>query len=287
MAHAATALDPRLPAPATPAEGGGCENCGTALLDRYCHAYGQAGEPPPATLRGFLGRVVGDVANLDARWVRSIALLARPGLLTAEYLAGRRIRHTQPLQLYLGAAAAFFFVNAYRPFLSLDPRTGQLVSTLNAVGVSGTVGEATRAMLTARGIAPELFRERFEATVTGYLPAFMVGSILLFALALALFHRGSGRGFLAHAVFALHWSAFYLLLMIVDRVLPADGWGRDVPSMVMAALAAGYLAVALRRVYGQHWAVATAKAVGLFTVYQVLLSLWMLSAIALAFALLL
>lgn len=107
---------------------------------------------------------------------------------------------------------------------------------MNAVGVSGSLGSSTTEALAARGIAPELFRERFEATVTGYLPAFMVGSILLFALVVAIVYRTAHRGSVAHTVFALHWSAFYLLLMIVDRLLPAEGWRHGILSLVLAAL---------------------------------------------------
>ncbi|MBB4634825.1 DUF3667 domain-containing protein [Longimicrobium terrae] len=267
---------------------GACENCGAALAGRFCHECGQAAEPPSSTVAGVLRALAADLTSVDSRVARSvIRLLVRPGELTAEYLAGRRVRYAQPLQLYLGAATAFFFVNAYRPFVTFDPATRRVVSSLNAAGVSGDMGASVLDQLTARGISLPVFQERFEAAVAGYLPVFLVGSVLLFGLVVAGFHRRARRGYLAHAVFALHWSAFYLLLMIADRLLPDQKPGRGPWGAVLAAIALAYLAIALRRVHAESWLRTVPKAIGLFLVYQMLLTVWMISAIAVAFTLLL
>lgn len=272
-------------APPVPAA---CENCGAGLGGPFCHACGQAAEPPTASVRAFASQAAADLTNLDSRLLRTLGLLlARPGRLTREYLDGRRVRYTQPLQLYLGAAAAFFFVNAYHPFLTFDARAGQVASSLSAAGVSGALSAEARAGLAARGISLQAFRGQFEAAVTGYLPAFLIGSVLLFALVLQGFHRGSRRGYLEHAVFALHWSAFFLLLMIVDRLLPQRAPGPGLLDALVAGTAVAYLALALKHVHGQPWWVTGAKTLGLFVVYQLLLSLWMLSAIGVAFQILL
>jgi hypothetical protein len=282
---------PDTTAPGAPenVSGTACENCGTVLAGAFCHACGQPAEHP-RSVRAFAAQAAGDLTNLDSRLLRTLGtLLARPGRLTREYLEGRRVRYTQPLQLYLGAAAAFFFVNAYRPFLTFEPATGRVASSLSAVGVSGTMDSASRAGLAARGISMELFRERFEAAVTGYLPAFLVGSVLLFGLVLHLFFRRRPGGYIGHAVFSLHWSAFFLLLMIVERLLPSDpsaGPAVGTLDVSIAAVALGYLCIAVRQAYGQSWLATAAKTLGLFLIYQLLLSLWMLSAIALAFTVL-
>jgi hypothetical protein len=277
-------------APSAPGDAAACENCGTALAGAFCHACGQAAEPPTRSVRAFAAQAAGDLTNLDSRLLRTLGtLLGRPGRLTREYLQGRRVRYAQPLQLYLGAAAAFFFVNAYRPFLTFDPEKGSVVSSLSAVGISGTMGSEAKAGLAARGISMELFRERFEAAATGYLPAFLVGSVLLFGLVLHLFFRRRPGGYIGHAVFSLHWSAFFLLLMIVERLLPANPKGGPTVGMqdtAIALVAAGYLCIALKVVYGDSWLATAAKALGLFLIYQVLLTGWMASAIALAFTVL-
>ncbi|HYR12228.1 MAG TPA: DUF3667 domain-containing protein [Longimicrobium sp.] len=264
-----------------------CENCGTALLGRYCHACGQPAEPAATTVRGFVRQAAEDVTNLDSRILRTLGLLlARPGRLTREYLDGRRIRYTKPLQLYLGAAAAFFFVNAYRPFLSFDPRTGWVRSTLIAAGANAQLGEEGRAALTARGVPMEVFRERFESAVTGYLPTLLAGLVLLFGLMLYLFFPRR-RGYVEHAVFALHWSAFYLLLMIVDRLIPQGGAAPNVLEVGVLLAGGVYLALAIRHVYQPSWPATVLKTLGLLVIYQGLMSLWMISAIGFAFRMLL
>lgn len=269
---------------AVPSPGVACENCGTALVGLYCHACGQPAEPSPTSVRAFARHSAADVTNLDSRILRTLGLLlARPGRLTREYLAGRRIRYTKPLQLYLGAAAAFFFVNAYRPFLNFDPRTGGVVSSLNGAGVSAGMGDEARAQVAAKGMSLEVFGERFESVVTAYLPALLVALVLLFGLMLRLFFPRQRRGVVEHAVFALHWSAFYLLLMIVDRLLPQTGTTAQVSNGVIQIVSVAYLALAIRHVYEQSWLATAIKTLGLGLLYQVLLSLWMASAMALAF----
>jgi hypothetical protein len=271
-----------------PSPGVACENCGTALIGEYCHACGQSAEPLTTSVRAFARHSAADITNLDSRILRTLGLLlARPGRLTAEYLAGRRIRYTTPLQLYLGAAAAFFFVNAYRPFLNFDPRTSVVTSSLSAAGISAGMDAESRARVAARGMSLEVFGERFESVVTGYLPALLVALVLLFGLMLRLFFPRQRRGLVEHAVFALHWSAFYLLLMIVDRLLPQRGTGAVIANAAIQVISLVYLALSIRHVYAQSWLATALKSLALAIVYQLLLALWMASAIGLAFRLVL
>lgn len=283
--HPSTA--PASPSAAAPVAAA-CENCGTVLQGRFCHACGQPAEPLKTSVRAFVSQTAADITNLDSRILRTLGLLlARPGRLTREYLDGRRIRYTRPLQLYLGAAAAFFFVNAYRPFLNFDPGTGVVTSSLSSAGVNAGMGTEARARVAAEGMSLEVFGERFESAVTGYLPALLVGLVLIFGLMLRVFFPRQRRGLVEHAVFALHWSAFYLLLMIADRLLPQTGTGARVLNGAVQVASLVYLAAAIRHVYEQSWLAAALKGFGLALVYQALLSLWMASAIGVAFRMLL
>ncbi len=262
-----------------------CDNCAAELRGPFCHQCGQAVRSPLESGRSFLGDAAASIADLDSRALRSAALLVtRPGALTAEYLQGRRVRYTAPLQVYLAAVALFFLVNAYRPFVTFDPATRRITSSLNAAGVSGNLSKSELTRLERRGISLEVFQERFSGAVTGYLPTFLIGSVLLFALVLALFFRRQPRRYLAHTIFALHWTAFYLLLMMLDRLLPQRQGGPGPVGVVLALTALGYLVLALKRVYGQPWLATFGKAVGLYLVFQTVLIAWMLSAVAIAFA---
>ena len=86
-----------------------CENCGSALTGRYCSSCGQRRESPVHSLWHFTGVAAEDLTHADSRLWRTLgALLFRPGQLTREFLAGRRVRYLPPVRLYLVISLVFF-----------------------------------------------------------------------------------------------------------------------------------------------------------------------------------
>lgn len=86
-----------------------CGNCGTPLLGPHCYACGQ---PVKGLVRHF-SSLVGDffdsVFDFDARTPRTLwPLFARPGYLTGEYFAGRRVRYVSPVRLFFFLAIVTF-----------------------------------------------------------------------------------------------------------------------------------------------------------------------------------
>ena len=106
-----TAPDPAAPALPPEPPRGDCANCGTPLLGEHCYACGQ---PVKGLVRHFsslVGDVFDSVFEWDARTPRTLwPLLARPGHLTLEYFAGRRIRYVSPFRLFFFIAIVAFFV---------------------------------------------------------------------------------------------------------------------------------------------------------------------------------
>jgi hypothetical protein len=271
-----------------------CENCGTTLLGGFCHQCGQSAEPPPDSVRKLIAALVSDVFSFNSRTARSLRhLMVRPGVLTRAYVDGARVRYTQPLQLYLIAAAVFFLVNSFRPFVRVDEKSGVIASSLSVMRAGKVLEAEDSAAIRARGLSMETFRERFRLGATKNLPTFMIGSILLFALALAAFYWHVPRAGLTHLVFSLHWCAFYLLLMVFERIVPGPGdalAGSAVPISAIVAfratialLALVSLAVALRRVYRQSWWMTIPKSLGLFFIFNVILALWVVSVMMFVF----
>lgn len=102
---------PQASAAAATAPARNCENCGRALLGDYCYACGQ---PVKGLVRHF-SSIIGDFAdsvlNLDTRLPRTLwPLLAKPGFLTTEYFAGRRVRYVSPVRLFVFISIVTFFV---------------------------------------------------------------------------------------------------------------------------------------------------------------------------------
>jgi anti-sigma28 factor (negative regulator of flagellin synthesis) len=88
-----------------------CSNCGTQLLGEHCYHCGQ---PVKGLVRRF-SSVLGDIADtlfeIDTRLTRTVApLLLRPGFLSREYFAGRRVRYVSPVRLFFFVSVIAFFV---------------------------------------------------------------------------------------------------------------------------------------------------------------------------------
>jgi len=88
-----------------------CQNCGAPLLGPHCYACGQ---PVHGLVRRFT-TVVGDfldsVLNIDSRIVHTLwPLFAKPGYLSFEYFAGRRVRYVSPVRLFVFLSIITFFV---------------------------------------------------------------------------------------------------------------------------------------------------------------------------------
>ena len=94
-----------------------CQNCGEPLLGEHCYACGQ---PVKGLVRHF-SSIIGDfldtVLNIDSRVFRTLGpLFAKPGYLSQEYFAGRRVRYVSPVRLFVFLSIVTFFVAQ----LSLD-----------------------------------------------------------------------------------------------------------------------------------------------------------------------
>lgn len=96
-------------------EGRDCLNCGASLrladgrIAHYCPDCGQESDPRPPTVVELVRQLLSHYASAEGRlWPTIVGLIAKPGYLTAEYLAGRRRRYIMPTRLYLTMSILFF-----------------------------------------------------------------------------------------------------------------------------------------------------------------------------------
>src|SRR5579883_640995 len=152
-----------------------CANCGAAITDNYCGACGQRHVHALHSIGHFLRESAEDLTHADSRlWRTIVPLLIRPGFLTREFLAGRRVRYLPPVRLYLVLSVLFFLIAAIVPQRPGAPqglvtRNGsQIVLTpLGAKGVGAPVSEARARAICGRFTTTESWaaglRGRFEA----------------------------------------------------------------------------------------------------------------------------
>src|SRR5258708_12402152 len=71
-----------------------CANCGASLGGAYCHVCGQKAVSSDVSLHDFAHEAMHEFGHLDGKIVRTLRLLvAKPGMLTREFLDGRRSRY--------------------------------------------------------------------------------------------------------------------------------------------------------------------------------------------------
>lgn len=126
-----------------------CQNCGAELLGPHCHACGQ---PIKGTVRHF-GSLIGDfldtVFEYDNRlWRTLVPLLLKPGHISNDYLAGRRVRYVSPFRLFFFITVVAFFVAQFTFDMS-DGNGGVQVGTGNGVQVDDRTQSINEAMTVA------------------------------------------------------------------------------------------------------------------------------------------
>jgi hypothetical protein len=96
-----------------------CLNCGTALSGPFCAQCGQRDVPPYPSVRELVVDAFWELSGWDGRFANTVrALVRQPGLLTREFLEGRRARYLSPLRLYLMASLVYFLIDAAAPHTS-------------------------------------------------------------------------------------------------------------------------------------------------------------------------
>ena len=273
--YAAPDGPPVSPQVAGPAERA-CPNCGTPAPLAYCPACGQEQHDLHRSVRGIAEELLDTFAGWDAKVVATLRLLLlRPGALTAEFLAGRRVRYLRPLRLYLSAVAVFFVAlelpapgaraAAARRAAAADQRLADSLhlrgglhleinhvrlDTLAAPGKDASLGHRLGYAVGRRLRALDTDANR-EVRVSAVDQAFtrrMGNTVLLFvpvsAGLLALLWRRRRLYYPEHLVFALHAHTQGLVAVGVAHFLPGD-W-----KFVPTAWSAVYFWLALRRVYG-------------------------------------
>jgi len=253
-----------------------CGNCGTALAGAFCHTCGQRDRDHLASVREFFAHMAEVAVGYDSRLLRTArALFAQPGLLTAEYVAGRRARYASPMQMYLLAAALLFATTSVRPIVRFVPETQRFHSEIATMGNTAQLSPATVARARARGMSLDLFGERFANESTKRLSTFLVLLLPVLAMLVAATFVGSGRPFAHHALFAMHWSSFYLILLAALQLVPH---GTLHTTALIVGVFGGsqlYFVMALRRAYGIGWLASLLRGVPLFSMYVTIIVMWL------------
>jgi hypothetical protein len=207
----------------------------------------------------------------------------KPGFLTAEYLAGRRVRYARPLQLFVIINVVFFFSLQWMGWFGW---TYRFYTSPPFPQAAARIQHAEARMAETK-VPPTEFQIKFDAILSSKRKAFIGVMIPLFAFASLLLHLRRRRNYVAHLVFALHYYSFMLVLLIAGfmplvflargiAVLTEGVLGGEEPLLIAQTLVfVAYLYAALRRVFQQGRLLTGFKAVVLsLTTHALLFLVW-------------
>lgn len=258
------------PHDAAAGEEASCPNCGERLVGKYCHGCGERRiEHHEFSVKHFVHDAGHELTHLDdSKVIRTLkALLLRPGLLTNEYVAGRKSRYLKPLRLCLTIFALSLFVYSFhRPVSVYDieraaegDKTGK---------VSAIIDEWAGMKNLPRAELVEKINLKWHKAVS----VAQLSVVLFFAVFLTVVYWGTRRYFVEHLIFSLHFISFGMLTGVFFWPLYlVAGMESAVFNMTMAVLKLlmdfVYLFFALRAVYGEGRVVVLLKSLVLLAGY--------------------
>lgn len=272
-----------------------CRNCGSSAPLNFCPRCGQETALHPPTLGEFIHEFVGHYVALEGALWRTLAmLLARPGRLTREYLAGRRRRYVLPLRLFLTASFLFFIALKLLPSAldTMTPADIRTVSVSPAAAASGADssppppaletmrpvdcgGAGEPACGTLEGFVNKVgtrfsadplgFMKRMRGQLLGAAPYAAFLLLPVFAGIVALAYRSRRMTYGEHVVFSLHLHSFWFLALLLIALLPSAVG--EVIWWVMPA----YATWAMHAVYRGRWGPTLLRATFVSVAYGVTL----------------
>jgi hypothetical protein len=238
-----------------------CLNCGAELEGKFCHVCGQKATAIDVHVHDFVHEATHEFLHLDGKIVRTVKLLVgKPGMLTNEFLIGRRQRYISPLRVYLTCSLLFFLIAAIVPSQRLKvSRTPAKLGSADS-----EIEKRIESGLAKAQRTPELLGQ----AVMHNLPRVMFVLMPLFALLTWAFYRKQQPFYIPHLYYAVHFHAFVFLVAAVYALVSRVIY-KPVAAMVLLA-PMPYHFVALRRVFGGSRAMTFVKGMAVGAVYWLL-----------------
>lgn len=237
-----------------------CRNCGAQLSGPFCASCGQSAHDNHDTTLGHLfHELTHELLHVDGKiWRTVLALVIRPGQLTAEYWAGRRAAWIRPFRVFLIAAAV-----AYLAVPGIGPMNFDVFVRTDASGdrnvFIGTSAPPSAAPGTGVSDVPEADRHAYlEKIRKAYAPV-RYAAVPLFAIASWTLMRRRQPYFANHVVLAAHFYSAWYTQSVLLSVLPWHGRAVAIAGLVGSV---AYLFATLRTLFRQRvgWAVLSTLA---------------------------
>lgn len=216
-----------------------CPNCGARVSGKFCAACGQDNNVSMVAFHRLFGDFIRDFFNFDSRLFNSLGpLILKPGLLTVEYLAGRRATYLPPVRMTLFLSIIFFGLVTLQAGDVTQIRTSDNGDTTAVAGPDNRllrleVDEDDSIKLTSaesgwlknvedrvnhnfRHLGKDGDYQRYTVQqAIGHLPVMMFPLLPVYAFILKILHLRSGRNCVEHLILSMHIHAFNFLTLAV------------------------------------------------------------------------
>lgn len=259
-----------------------CPNCGAEFSikpeqSNFCPSCGQENHDLNVPLKHLIEEAVETFFHFDSKSIRTMqALVFRPGLLTSEFVLGKRARYVSPVRLYIFISFLFFLLLSFSSSRTeggneagngLSPSGGLNITFrgIDSKELRGLRAPQLDSLLQSRNIAPspvnryvlnQLMKistggqREFTRMIVKNISYMMFLLMPFFGYLVYLFHRRVEPRYIGTLVFSLHYHslAFVILaaLWLLSRIPSLS-----LVTLLVPVVLAIYLFFAFRSVYGQ------------------------------------
>src|ERR1700733_4299672 len=268
-----------------------CLNCGAALTGRYCADCSQAANVHVPSTGELVHEALEGITHSDSRlWPTLYLLCFKPGMLTQEFVAGRRAAYLPPFRLYLVLSILFFLAasvsNTHAKIVRFD-HTGAVVTDASPTDCAKLNDTPFSATLFGTDWAPRIKHACGEIArdnganllhvALGIAPKAMFIFLPLIAFLHMLLYWRPRHRYAEHLLFFLHLHAFFFSVMTLTILSGGPAAARARTSLVWSLVPLllwslpVYTVLAMRLVFGRSWTRTLVQASALFIVYMVVM----------------
>ncbi len=205
-----------------------CLNCGEMIDGSFCKNCGQRTiDNLDRSMKRLLGEFFGNIFFLDNRFFLSLRyLILKPGLMTREFLDGKRKKFISPVTLFLFINLIYFIVNPLSDYsLSLrDQITSQPV-------YSELANKMVNEKLLNKDLSMGSYAITYQNASDDISKSIMILNVPLIALGIFLYGYKKRKYYFDSLIFSFHFFSIFLISWItgkwVDTFLEYFEWYSD------------------------------------------------------------
>jgi hypothetical protein len=277
-----------------------CKNCDALLLGRFCANCSQAADVHVPTTMELVHELLEGLTHSDSRLWRTLTTLwLKPGKLTEEFVAGRRVAYLPPFRLYLILSITFFLIASFihmnvavmtfdeamkpgGPALSATQLPANRITSCSDVNFITFKNHPTwnpRIEHVCQAVMQDNGGNLLHLAIGTTSKAMFIFLPLIAFLNMLLYWRPRYR-YAEHLLFFVHLHAFYfsVAILMLSLTNAAEAWPKlgAVVGFLVTILGWSlpvYTLIAMRRVFRRSWPGTVFKGIVLFFVYMTVFGL--------------